>query len=191
MGQSPHFTIVTADNFRGDLVHQFHVRRTFDPDHRFRPCEQGQPAGIGGAGDERAQTRFVLCHRAAQRAENGGEFGRGNVRTQQQLHRQIGADIGRQRCRQPGMQLQLRLQRTDPAHQVNELLDGAFAPGSITFDITGEGDDATRVTATLRSERGGLTRIAAPLLQRALARALAQSLDEDREDLESGSYTGH
>jgi len=81
-----------------------------------------------------------------------------------------------------------RLQRTDPAHQVNELLEGAFAPGSVTFDIASEGDRATRVTATLCSERGGLTRIVAPLLQRPLSRALAQGLAEDREDLESGNY---
>ena len=86
------------------------------------------------------------------------------------------------------LQQRFRLQRTDPAHQVNELLEGAFSPGSITFDIIGEGDGATRVTATLRSERGGLTRLAAPLLQRVLARALTRSLDEDRNDLESGSY---
>ena len=81
-----------------------------------------------------------------------------------------------------------RLVRDDPAHQVNELLDGAFAPGSITFDVVADGNDATKVTATLRSERGGLTRIAAPLLRHVLARALTQGLEEDRDDLESGSY---
>jgi hypothetical protein len=82
------------------------------------------------------------------------------------------------------------LRRNDPTHQVNELLDGAFAPGSITFDVVADGDDRARVTATLRSERRGIARVGAPLLRRVLARALAQSLDEDRVDLESGSYAG-
>jgi hypothetical protein len=80
------------------------------------------------------------------------------------------------------------LRRADGAHQVNELVEGALAPGSITFDIVANGDDAAEVTATVRSERGGLTRVTAPLLRRILARALAQSLEEDRVDLESGSY---
>jgi hypothetical protein len=81
-----------------------------------------------------------------------------------------------------------RLLRSDGAHQVNELIEGAFAPGSITFDIVAGGDEAAHVTATVRSERAGLTRVAAPLLRRILARSLAQSLEEDRVDLESGSY---
>lgn len=81
-----------------------------------------------------------------------------------------------------------RLLRADGAHQVNELIEGAFAPGSITFDVIADGNDAANVTATLCSERAGLTRIAAPFLRRMLARALAQSLEEDRVDLESGSY---
>jgi hypothetical protein len=81
-----------------------------------------------------------------------------------------------------------RLRRADRAHQVNELLAGAFAPGSITFDVVADGDDATKVTATLCSEGKGLSGVAAPLLRRVLARALAQGLEEDRVDLESGGY---
>ncbi len=82
----------------------------------------------------------------------------------------------------------MRLDRADPAHQVNSLVKGPFAPGSITFEITPESEDVTNVVATLRSEQGGLARLAAPLLRRQLRRALAQALDEDRKDLESGAY---
>ena len=91
--------------------------------------------------------------------------------------------VGPARLRQ-----RFRLDRADPAHQVNDLLEGAFAPGRITFDVVGEAADMTRVTATLSSERGGLTSIAAPILRVVLGRALAQGLREDRDDLESGSY---
>ncbi|MFN0089315.1 MAG: hypothetical protein ACKVWR_03455 [Acidimicrobiales bacterium] len=83
---------------------------------------------------------------------------------------------------------QFRLQRDAPHHQVNELLEGPFSPGSITFDVVAEGADAARVTATLRSTRSGPTRIAAALLRPALGRALETALEEDRIDLESGAY---
>lgn len=83
---------------------------------------------------------------------------------------------------------QFRLQRGEPAHQVNELLKGPFSPGTVTFDVIAEGQDASQVTATLRSTRRGLTRIAAPLLRRTLARALGKALAEDKGDLESGAY---
>jgi hypothetical protein len=81
-----------------------------------------------------------------------------------------------------------RLLRSDPARQVNELVAGAFAPGSITFEFAASGNESTVVTATLRSERSGVTRIAAPLLRPLLGRALAKGLEEDRADLESGNY---
>lgn len=81
-----------------------------------------------------------------------------------------------------------RLLRKDPAHQVNQLVSGAFAPGSITFDLVADGPDTTTVTATLRSTGGGLTRLAGPLLRPGLGPALARGLREDRDDLESGTY---
>jgi hypothetical protein len=60
--------------------------------------------------------------------------------------------------------------------------------GSITFDVVADGPDGAEVTATLCSTRPGLTQLAAPLLRRSLARALTRSLQEDRDDLESGRY---
>lgn len=83
---------------------------------------------------------------------------------------------------------QFELDKSEPAHQVNSLISGAFSPGSITFDVIADGPDAAEVTATLRSTRPGLTQLAAPLLRRSLARALTRSLEEDRGDLESGRY---
>ena len=81
------------------------------------------------------------------------------------------------------------LDRDDPTHQVNRLESGTLSPGSITFDIAERGPDETEVTATLTSESTSLAaRLAAPLLRAGLGRALAQALDEDRDDLESGRY---
>ena len=84
-----------------------------------------------------------------------------------------------------------RLERDDPACQVNALTAGAFAPGSITFEIVpADTAGATIVTATLRAPlRRPIARFA-PLLRRALARSLAKALREDRRDLESGAYVG-
>lgn len=81
------------------------------------------------------------------------------------------------------------LDHDDPAHQVNRLESGTLSPGSITFDIAERGPDETEVTATLTSESTSrAARLAAPLLRAGLGRALAQALDEDRDDLESGRY---
>ncbi len=80
------------------------------------------------------------------------------------------------------------LDRTVPGHQVNTLVSGPFSPGSITFDVVSDGDDGAKVTATLCSTRPGFTQLAAPLLRRSLAPALARALEEDRDDLESGRY---
>lgn len=80
------------------------------------------------------------------------------------------------------------LDKSVPAHQVNALISGPFSPGSIKFDIVADGDNGANVTATLCSTRPGLTQLAAPLLRRSLARALTRSLEEDRDDLESGRY---
>lgn len=92
------------------------------------------------------------------------------------------SQFGQLRLRQ-----KFRLDRDDASHQVNELVSGPFSPGSITFDIVDSADGAI-VTATLQSTRRGVTQLAAPLLRRVLTRALAQGLDEDRADLESGDY---
>lgn len=89
-----------------------------------------------------------------------------------------------------------RLERNDPACQVNTITGGAFSGGSITFEITpiegegGGGERATAVTATLRAPVRGIAAWFAPVLRRALGRSLARALGEDRRDLESGKYTG-
>jgi hypothetical protein len=80
-----------------------------------------------------------------------------------------------------------RLERGDPACQVNVLTAGAFAPGSITFEIV-PANAATAVTATLRAPLRAPAAWFAPILRRVLGRSLAKALAEDRRDLESGEY---
>jgi hypothetical protein len=80
-----------------------------------------------------------------------------------------------------------QLNRTDLARQVNTVVAGAFAPGSITFEIVPEGD-GTSVTATLRAPLRGPVALFSPVLRRALGRSLAKALAEDRRNLESGTY---
>lgn len=80
-----------------------------------------------------------------------------------------------------------RLPRDDPARQVNTLTAGAFAPGSITFEIT-PGIETTKVTATLRAPLHKPLSWFPSLLRRQLGRSLAKALEEDRRDLESGAY---
>lgn len=80
------------------------------------------------------------------------------------------------------------LDRHDPARQVNELVDGAFAPGSITFQIDPAGESASKVTAVLEAPGTRLTSVLGPVLRPMLGRGLAKALEEDRAILESGSY---
>lgn len=79
------------------------------------------------------------------------------------------------------------LDRSDPSHQVNTVTAGSFRGGAIIFDFESQGFDSTIVTATLQSPRR-LMRVARPLLGPVLGRALAKGLEEDKHDLESGSY---
>jgi hypothetical protein len=83
---------------------------------------------------------------------------------------------------------EFELDKSLAGHQVNALVSGPFSPGSITFDIEADGHETAKVTATLCSTRPGPTQWAAPILRRSLARALTRSLEEDRDDLESGRY---
>jgi hypothetical protein len=82
------------------------------------------------------------------------------------------------------------LDRGDRARQVHTVVSGAFAGGTMTFDIRPVDDATTTVTATLEAPVGVLTGLAAPVLRAVLGRSLARALDEDRRDLESGAYRG-
>lgn len=88
-----------------------------------------------------------------------------------------------------GMQARQRfeLDRSDRSHQVNRITAGMFHGGSITFDIVPDGEGSA-VTATLRTELSFGTRLASPVLRRSLRRSLTKALEEDRFDLESGTY---
>lgn len=80
----------------------------------------------------------------------------------------------------------LRLDRSDPMHQVHTVTDGRFAGGTLAFDLAEPAAGTTTVTATLSSPRRAL-RLLGPLLGRELGKAL----EEDRADLESGTYERH
>lgn len=82
-----------------------------------------------------------------------------------------------------------RLDRSDPHHQLNTVTAGMFEHGTLAFDIKPVGPRTTEVTATLTVPGSPITRIAGPLLRRALGGSLAAALGEDKNDLESGRYT--
>jgi hypothetical protein len=91
--------------------------------------------------------------------------------------------------RGPGrIRQRFELDRRDPAHLVNTVTDGAFQAGTLTFDIRATDTDASEVTATLAAPTRGLTGWLAPVLRVLLGRGLAQALEEDKRDLESGAY---
>jgi hypothetical protein len=81
-----------------------------------------------------------------------------------------------------------RLGRRDPAHLTNTVIAGPFRGGSLVFAIDGSGPDSTVVTAVVSAPGTRATRLAAPLLRRALGRSLQRALGEDKADIESGSY---
>lgn len=84
-----------------------------------------------------------------------------------------------------------RLDRRDPAHQVNTVIAGPFRTGTLTFDIGLCTPGSTSVTATLIAPSTVVTRLAGPFLRRALGRSLASALAEDKVDIESGAYQHH
>ncbi|MGA9278534.1 SRPBCC family protein [Ilumatobacter sp.] len=86
---------------------------------------------------------------------------------------------------------ELELERLDEGPLINTVISGQFAGGTITFDVQPDGADRSTVEARLDAEVRGLDAVVAPLLRRSVRRAFARGLEEDRNDLESGSYEGY
>jgi hypothetical protein len=80
------------------------------------------------------------------------------------------------------------LDRSNPRHLVNAIVDGPLAGGAVIVDIGAVDDSSSTVTATLQlPDRIGF-RLIAPLLLRITGRDLQAALEEDRVDLEDGGY---
>ena len=79
----------------------------------------------------------------------------------------------------------IRLDRSDPHHQVNAVAEGFLAGGTLTFDVRDLSASATEVTATLRTPLTPSIRFIGPILERTLGRSLARALGEDRNDIEA------
>ena len=71
---------------------------------------------------------------------------------------------------------------------VHEFVKGDFAGGNITVRFVPDGPARTRLEATLTAPLRGINRLIAPLLRRVVAQLTAQSLEEDRRDLEEHGY---
>jgi hypothetical protein len=84
-----------------------------------------------------------------------------------------------------------RLDRSDPAQQAHTVIAGTFRRGTLTFDIHPSTPTSTVVTATLTAPPTAVSRVAGPLLRRALGRSLDHALAEDQADIESGAYERH
>lgn len=85
---------------------------------------------------------------------------------------------------------ELVLERTEDGPLVNTVVAGQFAGGTISFDVQPASSDAGRsvVRASLFTELRGVRALLALLLRRNVARAFSRALDEDKDDLERGSY---
>jgi hypothetical protein len=75
--------------------------------------------------------------------------------------------------------------------------DGSITEDSVAGPSTGmrlvssfrfDGPERTLTTLTVHMPMRGLKRLAAPWLRGAIARRLTRALDEDRRDLEGGTY---
>ena len=82
-----------------------------------------------------------------------------------------------------------RLDRRDPHHQLNTVIDGMFEGGTLAFDIAPRGPTTSEVTATLTVPSSTIAVLLGPVIRGALGRSLSAALNEDKQDLESDSYT--
>ena len=71
---------------------------------------------------------------------------------------------------------------------VNEVIDGRLEGSIVTYEFEWVGPSDTTVVATASVELTGAMGALAPLVRRWLRRTLRESLEEDRDDLESERY---
>jgi hypothetical protein len=85
----------------------------------------------------------------------------------------------------------LELERHERGPLINTVVGGPFRGACIVFDIAEMTDiDAARSTVTARFESPRrIHRLMRPVIRRVVGAALTAALEEDRHDLESGSYS--
>ena len=106
---------LTGDDLGRDLVHELHPRGPLDPDHGIGPR---QPCDLTRARDpvhEGPDAQRPGRHRAPERPGHRQDLDRRRPWTQEQLHRDLFAEISGQRRGQRWMQLVPRFVRPDPA----------------------------------------------------------------------------
>lgn len=81
----------------------------------------------------------------------------------------------------------LELERHDRGPLVNTIVGGPFRGASIVFDIAELEGARSAVTARFESPRR-LHRLMRPIIGRVVGSALSKALEEDRRDLEAGTY---
>ncbi len=123
-----------------------------------------------------------VAHHEATGVHDGVEFhvvsDDGSVCRYRQISR-----VGPLRLRQ-----HFELPRAPDGPLVNTITKGQFSGGSITFEIGGEDDGPSTVTATLDAPLSGPAALIGPLLRRVVSSSLRAALVEDKADLESGRY---
>lgn len=84
---------------------------------------------------------------------------------------------------------EFELARTSSGPLVNTITKGQFSGGAISFLVSPTSEPGqAEVVASISAPLRGPERLLGPLLRRKVIRALSAALDEDRVDLESGSY---
>ena len=83
---------------------------------------------------------------------------------------------------------EFELDRDEHGPLVNRIVAGPFEGGAITFDVAHAEHDAAIVTARLTAPLRAPLRVLAPVMRWQVGRQLAAALDEDKRDLEGGSY---
>jgi hypothetical protein len=74
-------------------------------------------------------------------------------------------------------------------HVVQKFLRGDFAGGRLEIHFVADGDQRTKVTASLRAPLRGVNRLLAPIIRRVAGKLADQTIEEDRVDLEQYGYT--
>jgi hypothetical protein len=97
-------------------------------------------------------------------------------------YRQI-TEVGPLKIRQ-----EMILDRSESGPLVNQIVEGQFTGGAISFDIQPRGATRSAVAARLTAPVPLVLRVMTPILRAQVGKQLTAALLEDKADLEQGTY---